>query len=152
MSDYIDKVNIEGTDYEIQDTPTKEQAEENTQDISEMKASQNYSIEEHLTGRKWVDGKDIYQLTVANFTGINKGAKAVATLPSGMDTLCHLYGARRIPSQPPISWAPLPQVSDQSKIYDVGLDIYGTTLRLLSSGVDSSQWICNATIEYTKTN
>ena len=36
MSDYIDKVDIEGTQYDIQDTPTKEQAEENAQRIEEL--------------------------------------------------------------------------------------------------------------------
>ena len=33
MSDYVDTVDIEGTQYDIQDTATKETAEQNTQDI-----------------------------------------------------------------------------------------------------------------------
>lgn len=36
MSDYIDKVDIEGTQYDIQDTATKEQTEENTQEIQNI--------------------------------------------------------------------------------------------------------------------
>lgn len=152
MSDYVDKVDIEGTQYDIQDTPTKEQAEENARDISEMKASQDYSATEHLTGRKWVDGKNTYEFTVANFTGINNSIKTIATLPNGMDTLCKLYGARCIPSRTPKSWAPLPYVHDETKAFDIGFDVEGTALRLLSRGVDSSQWVCNVTIEYTKAN
>lgn len=33
MSDYVDTVDIEGTQYDIQDTPTKEQSETNTNSI-----------------------------------------------------------------------------------------------------------------------
>lgn len=33
MSDYVDTVDIEGTQYDIQDTATKQTAEQNTQDI-----------------------------------------------------------------------------------------------------------------------
>lgn len=36
MNDYIDTVDIEGTQYDIQDTATKTQAEENTHDIQEL--------------------------------------------------------------------------------------------------------------------
>lgn len=36
MSDYIDTVDIEGTQYDIQDTLTKEQAEENTSSIETL--------------------------------------------------------------------------------------------------------------------
>lgn len=64
MSDYIDKVDIEGTQYDIQDTLTKEQAEENKRDIEALQGEVDYSTEEHLTGRKWLDGRPTYEKTV----------------------------------------------------------------------------------------
>ncbi len=36
MSDYVDTIDIEGTQYDIQDTQTKQQTEENTQDVSDL--------------------------------------------------------------------------------------------------------------------
>lgn len=42
MSDYVDTVDIEGTQYDIQDTATKEQAEENTQNIQEVSSKVGY--------------------------------------------------------------------------------------------------------------
>lgn len=36
MSDYVDTVDIEGVQYDIQDTQTKQQTEENTQGVSDL--------------------------------------------------------------------------------------------------------------------
>lgn len=36
MSDYVDKVDIEGTQYDLQDTATKQTADQNTQDIQQI--------------------------------------------------------------------------------------------------------------------
>lgn len=64
MSDYVDKVDIEGIQYDIQDTITKQQTEENAQDIAEIKVVANYSLTERLTGRKWLDGRPTYEKTI----------------------------------------------------------------------------------------
>ena len=61
MSDYIDKVDIEGTQYDIQDTPTKEQAEENAQRIEELENLDIYSLEEIQTAGRWINNKPIYR-------------------------------------------------------------------------------------------
>lgn len=83
MSDYIDKVDIEGTQYDIQDTATKQTAEQNTQEIEDIKTSNDYSLPEVNTGKKWIDGELIYRkcvLATNNFTSL-------IPLPSGLDTL-----------------------------------------------------------------
>lgn len=67
MSDYVDKVNIDGADYDIQDTSTKEQVEENTQKIEELENFDIYSLQETQTASKWIDNKQIYRKV---FTGI----------------------------------------------------------------------------------
>lgn len=63
MSDYVDTVDIEGVQYDIQDTATKTTADQNKQDIEAMKESADYSTTEHLTGRKWIDGRPTYEKT-----------------------------------------------------------------------------------------
>lgn len=152
MSDWVEEVDIGGDRYELKDLQTEALAQQNEQDIEDLKQSVDYSTTEHLTGRKWVDGKDVYELTIANFYGANNDVKTVAALPSRIDTLCSLVASRRSGSGQALNWAPLPYVHDQNKTYDIGLDIDGLNLRLLSRGVDSSQWVCNVTIEYTKAN
>lgn len=88
MSDYIDTVDIEGTQYDIQDTPTKEQTEENTQRIEELENLDIYSLEEIDTSKKWVDNKPIYKKTfviTSNFT-------ESISLPVNTDTLVSIQG------------------------------------------------------------
>ena len=108
MSDYVDTVDIEGVQYDIQDTPTKEQAEENAQDISEMKASQNYSTTEHLTGRKWLDGKPTYTITVNTGTLPNTTTKTVPLPVQNIDTIIKYRGCAKNPTINEIRALPYP--------------------------------------------
>ena len=147
MSDYIDKVNIEGTDYDIQDTPTKEQAEANAQDISEMKTSQNYSTAEHLTGRKWLDGRPTYEKTIDCGALPNAAIKRVS---HGISNILFIVKGSLVSKDPVVnqyifnSFAyTIPSAS--ITFYLDGADI------LLCTGVDRTEFSQTfVTLEYTK--
>lgn len=64
MSDYVDTVDIEGTQYDIQDTATKQTADENAQEIEGIKTGNDYSLSEINTGKKWIDNKPIYRKVI----------------------------------------------------------------------------------------
>ena len=73
------------------------QNETQAQDITDIKAqltelAGNYSTTEHKTGRKWVDGKDIYEITYSfNTTTANTKTDSGVTLPA-IDSLIKLDG------------------------------------------------------------
>lgn len=64
MSDYVDTVDIEGTQYDIQDTATKASLEN-------FEEGQNYSTATINTGIKYMDGSYIYKKTIVFTTPTN---------------------------------------------------------------------------------
>lgn len=88
MSDYVDTVDIEGTQYDIQDTATKQTADQNQQDIEAMKESADYSTTEHLTGAKASDGRPIYKKQIVTTT-----PEQSATFPGNENSKSILVGA-----------------------------------------------------------
>lgn len=147
MSDYIDTVDIEGTQYDIQDTATKAQAETNAQDISEMKVSQNYSTTEHLTGRKWIDGRPTYEKTIDCGALPNTGVKDV---PHGIsDFLFFVKGnlATKDPSANVFCPTSFVFYTPQASI---GFYIDGSNVRLCAGQNRTSFTQTFVTLEYTK--
>lgn len=57
MSDYVDTVDIEGVQYDIQDSATKA-------GLENFEEGQNYSTVAINTGMKYTDGSDIYKKTI----------------------------------------------------------------------------------------
>lgn len=108
MSDYIDTVDIEGTQYDIQDTATKQTADQNQQDIETMKESADYSTTEHLTGRKWLDGKPTYTITVNTGTLPNATTKTIPLPIQNIDTMIGYRGCAKNPTSNEIRALPYP--------------------------------------------
>ena len=63
MSDWVEEVDIGGDRYELKDLQTEATAQQNEQDIENIKTGANYSTQEVSTGEKWVDNKAIYKKT-----------------------------------------------------------------------------------------
>lgn len=147
MSDYVDTVDIEGTQYDIQDTATKQTADQNKQDIEAIKESADYSTEEHLTGRKWLDGKPTYEKTVSCGALPNNTTKSIAHNVANIDKIIKMRGFATNPSDG--SFIPLPYATATAQ-YIVRLQFTLTNIQI-GTTVDSSAFsISYATLEYTK--
>lgn len=81
MSDYVDTVDIEGTQYDIQDTATKQTAEQNSQKAQLAKNGQGFSLTETVLLGTTEDGKPLYKITATGNTGNVTGADAVSLIP-----------------------------------------------------------------------
>lgn len=84
MSDYIDTIDIEGVQYDIQDTLTKEQTEENAQKIEELENLDIYSLEEIQTAGRWVNNKPIYRKVFSRLSSFPVGN---TNIPSGVSNI-----------------------------------------------------------------
>lgn len=148
MSDYVDTVDIEGVQYDIQDTPTKEQAEENAQDISEMKASQNYSTTEHLTGRKWLDGKPTYTIIVNTGALPNTTSKTIPLPVQNIDTIIKYRGCAKNPTLNEARTLPYPAYLADNII---AVYIRGNEISIVTGADYSAFTESYIEFEYTKT-
>lgn len=147
MSDYVDTVDIEGTQYDIQDTATKQQAEENAQNIAEIKVAIDYSLTEHLTGRKWLDGRPTYEKTIDCGALPNATAKNVS---HGISNLLFIIRGSITATVPgsgqyiPTTLAP-PQPSGAVSFYADNTNL------VIMTGVNRSNFAQTfITLEYTK--
>lgn len=148
MSDYIDTVDIEGAQYDIQDTATKQTADQNAQDIEAMKESADYSTEEHLTGRKWSDGRPTYEKTI-NFGALpNATSKSVQTGIQNLRTFVKVSGISYPGDRSVFRPLPYPHVNQNAVI---GINLTATTLSVFTSMDYSSHTNTYVTLEYTKT-
>lgn len=84
MSDYVDTVDIEGTQYDIQDTATKQTADENAQEIESIKTGNDYSLSEINTGKKWINNKPIYRKVISYPQAIPAGR---IEIPTGINNI-----------------------------------------------------------------
>ena len=67
----------------------------------------NFSLIEQKTGQKWIDGKDVYQLTVAGDTKPASGTVFV----SGVDELIHAFGSQLFVGNAPHRYYDFPYTS-----------------------------------------
>lgn len=109
MNDYVDIIDIEGVQYDIQDTPTKTQAEENAQKIEELENLDLYSLEEIQTASKWIDNKPIYRKVIATGALPNATQKSVPHGIANMDKVVKILGVAENPTSR--AFAVLPLVS-----------------------------------------
>lgn len=115
-----------------------------------IQASQvpNFDTEEHLTGAKWVDGKDVYRKTVDTGALPNTALKTVAHGITGFDTIVALYGRCDNGS----AMFPLPFTSAVSLASMVEIAWAGDGINLnLRTGNDRTTFTGDITVEYTKT-
>lgn len=111
-------------------------------------AGANYSTSEQLTGRKDIDGKDIYERTFTNVQLTNNGTTEVETL-SNIYSVKRMYGiAEHNTELDGINVRPLPFAGSSSN--DIRLDITSNKLRVVTFN-DWSTYVASITIEYTKT-
>ena len=148
MSDYVDTVDIEGVQYDIQDTATKTTADQNKQDIEAMKESADYSTEEHLTGRKWINNKPTYEKTV-NFGALPNATTQSYSIPiSSIETIVKLTGfATNVVSGVTLP-LPFAHIIPENNI---GIYASRTTLDIFTGTSWGGMNATYITIEYTKT-
>ena len=110
-------------------------------------AGANYSTIEQLTGRKDIDGKDIYERTFTNVQLTNNGTTEVEIL-SDIYSIKKMYGiAEHNTELDGINARPLPFAGSSSN--DIRLDITSNKLRVVTFS-DWSSYVATITIEYTK--
>lgn len=148
MSDYVDTVDIEGTQYSIQDTQTKEQAEENKQDIEALQGEVDYSTEEHLTGRKWLDGRPTYEKTINCGALPNATSKDIQTGIQNLRAAVKIFGITYQENMSVFRPLPYPHVNYNAII---GVNLTNTILTIFTGTDFSAYTNTYITIEYTKT-
>ena len=126
------------------------QNETQAQDITDIKAQLEelagaYSTTEHKTGRKWIDGKDIYEKTVDVGALPNATTKQVA---HGV-TYDKVVSLRGICSNSDNAFLPLPAVATSSA-YAIELSV-DTTNIVITTAQDRSTFSGYVILEYTKT-
>lgn len=148
MSDYIDKVDIEGTQYDIQDSATKATAEQNAQDIEKIETDNVYSFNEVKTNEIWHNGKPIYKKTIDISPLPNAQQKEVNHGIQDLDELVQMFGSAYNPTVG--NRLPLPYNSSPPQN---GVGIYLTeTIVKIQTGVNVSPYTkAYVTLKYTKT-
>ena len=119
---------------------------ENAQDnvVAQLNEQRSYSTEEHLTGRKWIDGKPTYEKTIDCGTLPNNTTKNVA---HGINNLKKVIKSEGYSDDNAGSQIPIPYVSG------IPLSIYVDTTNIIiqTSGNYTNYVNTHVTIEYTKT-
>ena len=110
MSDWIEQIDIAGDRYDLKDLQTEALAQQNAQDIEAIKESVDYSTTEHLTGRKWIDGKPIYSKTFQK--NLQGGATEDIGEIQNLDTLVNMEITQKSPTQS--NWYSLPQYQNSN--------------------------------------
>ena len=129
------------------------QNETQAQDITDIKAQLTelagaYSTTEHKTGRKDIDGRDIYERTFTNVELKNVGTTEIASL-SGIYSFVKIWGtAEHNTELDGLNARPLPFAGSSSN--DIRLDVTNNKLRVVTFS-DWSSYTAKITIEYTKT-
>lgn len=122
---------------------------ENAQDnvINTLNEQRSYSTEEHLTGRKWIDGKPTYEKTIDLGALPNNTSKSVAHNISNLSHVVNVHGIAENSSSQAL---PLPYVYPPNVNYNVGIFRNGANITA-ETRADVSAYSAYVTIEYTKT-
>lgn len=147
MSDYVDTVDIEGVQYDIQDTETKEIADQNKQDIEALQGSIDYSTEEHLTGRKWLDGRPTYEKTVNCGALPSAATKTVSMGVQDLRCVVKIFGISFPADMSSFRPLPFPHTAPASAI---GLFAVGSDINIFTASNWAAYTNTHVTIEYTK--
>ena len=107
----------------------------------------NYSTTEQDTGLKWVDGKEIYQITL----DIDSASSGDNSINHGISNVAHIVNAYGIMFTKSGVSIPVPNGDPQSqwilKIYNCGATSFGLTV---GSGLVSDLSHIYVTLQYTK--
>jgi len=126
---------------------------ENAQDnvINTLNEQRSYSTEEHLTGKKWIDGKPIYRKVIDCGMLPNATSKSTATGLTNIGTIISIKGIANTTDAN--TCVPIPYVSINAN--DTSLNIacyYANGNIILKTFIDMTVYTKSyVTLEYTKT-
>ena len=124
---------------------------ENAQDnvINTLNEQRSYSTEEHLTGRKWIDGKPTYEKTIDCGALPNNGSKGVDFNITNLDKVVKYRGTTKNNNYT----FEIPYVSGGGLANCIEMHInYSTQKITITTGTDRSSFTeTYAILEYTKT-
>lgn len=122
---------------------------ENAQDnvINTLNEQRSYSTEEHLTGRKWIDGKPTYEKTIDCGALPNNTTKNVAHNIANLDEVIELSGSARRSegTRLPLPFTSADSLSNNIQVYSNDTNI------VIIAGTNRSNYTGYVTLEYTKT-
>ena len=104
-----------------------------------------YSTTEHLTGRKWIDNKDIYEKTV-NFGALPNNTSKEVEHGITYDNIINIESVAKNTSD---TCFPIPYVAEDNKTTDIRLVVNPTKI-VIACGTDRSGLSAYVTIQYTK--
>lgn len=152
MADKVHGLDINGDRWELQDLPLTEQVALLQNEVNQLKQAVDYSETEHLTGRKWIDGKPTYEAT---FTAtVNTSPVSVQTGITNVDIVVKVQATRRRDSDK--RWmgtdytAPLQYPAIANNYTHVDFNPNSGILNFYT-GSDGYRGFATCTIEYTKT-
>ena len=105
----------------------------------------DYSLEEQWTGKRWIDGKKIYQITVELGVLPNKTTRLIPHNLADYDQILHYFGHSHNPGQN--NFINVPHPAPQG----VAISIIGPNIQLSAAGNYSAQTESYLTFWYTKT-
>ena len=122
---------------------------ENAQDnvINTLNEERSYSTEEHLTGRKWIDGKPTYEKTIDCGALPNNATKQVAHNITNIDEVIVIKGNAKDTSGTRLA---LPFTSAYDIANSIQVTVSDTNIGIYA-GSNRSSYSGYITLEYTKT-
>ena len=149
MSDYVDTVDIEGVQYDIQDTLTKEQTEENTQRIEGLENLDLYSLEEIQTAGRWVNNKPIYRKVFSHPSSFPAGTTSIPSGVSNIENIIKIGAVFHAPNR--YTWT-LPLLSAAAtEVINAYFDHQTSNIVVVSSKTLTEYTQNYLILEYTKT-
>jgi hypothetical protein len=123
---------------------------ENAQDnvINTLNEQRSYSTEEHLTGRKWIDGKDTYEITFYSATNWANYA-VIGNIPN-IDTIVSIKDITGQTDNKYIQNFGMNNDGTQASYSNV--DVSSGDVSVVRLGTFANNLPSSVTIEYTKTN
>lgn len=123
---------------------------ENAQDnvINTLNEERSYSTTEHLTGRKWIDGKPTYEKTIDCGNLPNNTIKSLQNVFADVDTFIKLRGFAMSNN----TNIPLPYIDISGGVtYLANVYLAGKTNLNINTNYNFSSYKGTVTVEYTKT-
>ena len=111
----------------------------------QMTDSEDYSTDETLTNKHWIDGKQIYRKVISIGTLPNSTLKTVSTGITNADKLIHLWGMANSTNA-----LPLPYVNTDGNNIQLWLSDNLDTLNIRTNSAGWVSYTGYAVVEYTK--
>lgn len=106
----------------------------------------DYSTEEQWTGKRWIDGKKIYQKTLYLEGFPNNSARAYPHNIDSMETVVDFSGVYHVENG---KFQPLPRVSSSTSIVALTADLENVSIKTYVSSTDYPAAKAYVTLQYT---